>query len=243
MPPQLFPAALQQLSRGIVQSRARSTGIAVFTILLVFIAAFVNMVGSWGAGRAPGGLWGAVGHQLTPLAPQFSCSRVALRDCAARELNVTPGAVGPCQLRALNFSLGTPAGSCHGDGLACDFPEVSGRGHCLAQGMGSGPYRGLCWGQVLPGHRQRVLEVAGRWQRVPMGVVSPGMLAWISVGIVSPRVLARGPHGCSVLQGAGRGSPWVQCPPRCWHNVPKCAGTGSQRGQGAGMGSLQALHP
>uniref|UniRef100_A0A8U7NN60 adenylate cyclase n=1 Tax=Corvus moneduloides TaxID=1196302 RepID=A0A8U7NN60_CORMO len=92
----LFPAALQQLSRGIVQSRARSTGIAVFTILLVFIAAFVNM---------------------------FSCSRMALRDCAARELNITPGAVGPCQLRALNFSLGTPAGSCHGDGLACDFPE------------------------------------------------------------------------------------------------------------------------
>ncbi|NXP69231.1 ADCY6 cyclase, partial [Chloropsis cyanopogon] len=92
----LFPAALQQLSRGIVQSRARSTGIAVFTILLVFIAAFVNM---------------------------FSCSRVALRDCAARELNVTPGSVGPCQLRALNFSLGTPVGSCHGDGLACDFPE------------------------------------------------------------------------------------------------------------------------
>ncbi|NXR87235.1 ADCY6 cyclase, partial [Hypocryptadius cinnamomeus] len=92
----VFPAALQQLSRGIVQSRARSTGIAVFTILLVFIAAFVNM---------------------------FSCSRVALRDCAARELNVTPGSVGPCQLRALNFSLGTPVGSCHGDGLACDFPE------------------------------------------------------------------------------------------------------------------------
>ncbi|NWY35611.1 ADCY6 cyclase, partial [Pheucticus melanocephalus] len=92
----LFPSALQQLSRGIVQSRARSTGIAVFTILLVFIAAFVNM---------------------------FSCSRVALRDCAARELNVTPGSVGPCQLRALNFSLGTAVGSCHGDGLACDFPE------------------------------------------------------------------------------------------------------------------------
>ncbi|NXT98487.1 ADCY6 cyclase, partial [Buphagus erythrorhynchus] len=92
----LFPAVLQQLSRSIVQSRARSTAIAVFTILLVFIAAFVNM---------------------------FSCSRVALRDCAARELNVTPGSVGPCQLRALNFSLGTPVGSCHGDGLACDFPE------------------------------------------------------------------------------------------------------------------------
>ncbi|NXJ58172.1 ADCY6 cyclase, partial [Spizaetus tyrannus] len=92
----LFPAALQQLSQKIVQSRAHSTVIAVFTILLVFIAAFVNM---------------------------FACSRVALRDCAARELNITPEAVGPCQLRALNFSLGTPAGPCHRDGLACDFPE------------------------------------------------------------------------------------------------------------------------
>uniref|UniRef100_A0A8C3USC6 adenylate cyclase n=1 Tax=Catharus ustulatus TaxID=91951 RepID=A0A8C3USC6_CATUS len=71
--------------------------------------------------------WGGCGELLgtsSPLwHPQFSCSRVALRDCAARELNVTPGSVGPCQLRALNFSLGTPVGSCHGDGLACDFPE------------------------------------------------------------------------------------------------------------------------
>ncbi|NXP48663.1 ADCY6 cyclase, partial [Heliornis fulica] len=92
----LFPAALQQLSRKIVQSRAHSTVIGVFTILLVFIAAFVNM---------------------------FSCSRVALRDCAARELNITPEAVGPCQIRALNLSLGTPAGPCHRGGLACDFPE------------------------------------------------------------------------------------------------------------------------
>ncbi|NWW44675.1 ADCY6 cyclase, partial [Pedionomus torquatus] len=60
------------------------------------------------------------------LPSQFACSRVALRDCAARELNVTPEAVGPCQLRALNFSLGTPAGSCHRDGLASGaFPGVS----------------------------------------------------------------------------------------------------------------------
>uniref|UniRef100_A0A8B9UI27 adenylate cyclase n=1 Tax=Anas zonorhyncha TaxID=75864 RepID=A0A8B9UI27_9AVES len=39
----LFPAALQRLSRAIVRSRARSTAIAVFTVLLVFVAAFVNM--------------------------------------------------------------------------------------------------------------------------------------------------------------------------------------------------------
>ncbi|NXK47408.1 ADCY6 cyclase, partial [Chauna torquata] len=54
---------------------------------------------------------------------QFACSRVPLRDCAARELNVTPAAVGPCQLRALNLSLGAPAGPCRPHGLACDFPE------------------------------------------------------------------------------------------------------------------------
>ncbi|NXM35139.1 ADCY6 cyclase, partial [Oxyruncus cristatus] len=67
---------------------------------------------------------GAPSHPSAPRLPsQFSCSRVSLRECAARELNVTPEAVGPCQLRALNFSLGTPPGSCHGDGLACDFPE------------------------------------------------------------------------------------------------------------------------
>ncbi|NWR63480.1 ADCY6 cyclase, partial [Bucorvus abyssinicus] len=92
----LSPLICGQLSRNIVQSRAHSTVIGVFTILLVFVAAFVNM---------------------------FTCSRVALRDCIAHELNVTPEAVGPCQLRALNFSLGTPAGPCHRDGLVCDFPE------------------------------------------------------------------------------------------------------------------------
>lgn len=65
--PQLFPAALQRLSRKIVQSRAHSTVIGVFTILLVFIAAFVNMVGAWGRGPR-----GAVGHWLTPLSPPSS---------------------------------------------------------------------------------------------------------------------------------------------------------------------------
>ncbi|XP_054253066.1 adenylate cyclase type 6 isoform X2 [Indicator indicator] len=43
----LFPAALQQLSRKIVQSRAHSTIIGVFSILLVFIAAFINMYFSY----------------------------------------------------------------------------------------------------------------------------------------------------------------------------------------------------
>ncbi|NXL91990.1 ADCY6 cyclase, partial [Alectura lathami] len=30
---------------------------------------------------------------------------------------------GPCQLRALNLSLGAPPGPCRPQGLACDFPE------------------------------------------------------------------------------------------------------------------------
>ncbi|NXM98481.1 ADCY6 cyclase, partial [Sylvia borin] len=97
--------------------------VSIFILLaaILFICAIYSCVTGHGGLGGLGGLWGAV--ELTPLAPQFSCSRVALRDCAARELNVTPGSVGPCQLRALNFSLGTTGGSCHGDGLACDFPE------------------------------------------------------------------------------------------------------------------------
>lgn len=192
-PRQLFPAALQQLSQKIVQSRAHSTVIGVFTILLVFIAAFVNMVGTRGRGAAGG----PVGHRLNPLAPpQFACSRVALRDCAARELNVTPEAVGPCQLRALNFSLGTPAGPCHRDGLACDFPEVSGCGAPIGaglpqlQGTGTescmGASMGPCGCKVLLGCWHRVPEDARCWQGVTVGGVSPSILEW-------------GPRRCRVL--------------------------------------------
>lgn len=40
----LFPAALQTFSKRIVQSRANSTLVGVFTILLLFISSFANMV-------------------------------------------------------------------------------------------------------------------------------------------------------------------------------------------------------
>jgi len=43
---QLFPPPLQSLSRRIVQSRLNSTLVGVFTILLVFLSAFVNIVSS-----------------------------------------------------------------------------------------------------------------------------------------------------------------------------------------------------
>ena len=43
--PQLFPTPLQTLSRKIVRSKKNSTLVGVFTITLVFLSAFVNMVG------------------------------------------------------------------------------------------------------------------------------------------------------------------------------------------------------
>uniref|UniRef100_A0AAQ5XQE0 Adenylate cyclase type 6 n=1 Tax=Amphiprion ocellaris TaxID=80972 RepID=A0AAQ5XQE0_AMPOC len=42
----LFPAALQTVTKKIVQSRANSTLVGVFTILLLFISSFANMVGT-----------------------------------------------------------------------------------------------------------------------------------------------------------------------------------------------------
>ncbi|KAL7991796.1 hypothetical protein Chor_016052, partial [Crotalus horridus] len=40
----LFPGPLQTLSRKIVQSRINNTLVGVFTIVLIFLSAFVNMV-------------------------------------------------------------------------------------------------------------------------------------------------------------------------------------------------------
>lgn len=41
---QLFPEALQRLSRSIVRSRAHSTAVGIFSVLLVFTSAIANMV-------------------------------------------------------------------------------------------------------------------------------------------------------------------------------------------------------
>lgn len=46
---QLFPKALQRLSRSIVRSRAHSTVVGIFSVLLVFTSAIANMVKvQWG---------------------------------------------------------------------------------------------------------------------------------------------------------------------------------------------------
>ncbi|XP_026010382.1 adenylate cyclase type 6 [Astatotilapia calliptera] len=58
----LFPAALQTVTKKIVRSRANSTLVAVFTILLLYISSFANM---------------------------FTCSRENLKECVAKELNTS----------------------------------------------------------------------------------------------------------------------------------------------------------
>ncbi|XP_056291683.1 adenylate cyclase type 5 [Pseudoliparis swirei] len=90
----LFPPPLQSLSRRIVQSRLNSTLVGVFTILLVFLSAFVNI---------------------------FTCCSLDLRRCIEVELNVSRATA--CHARLLNYSLDSPLGPCGGDALTCSFPE------------------------------------------------------------------------------------------------------------------------
>ncbi|XP_061465066.1 adenylate cyclase type 5 [Rhineura floridana] len=94
----LFPAPLQALSRKIVQSRTNNTIVGVFTIVLVFLSAFVNM---------------------------FTCSTVDLLDCVAAEYNITPHKVNMCHISysASNYSLGTVQGFCASSQPSCNFPE------------------------------------------------------------------------------------------------------------------------
>uniref|UniRef100_A0A8C9WA37 Adenylate cyclase type 6 n=1 Tax=Scleropages formosus TaxID=113540 RepID=A0A8C9WA37_SCLFO len=92
----LFPAAMQTVSKKIVQSRTNSTLVGVFTIILVFIAAFVNM---------------------------FACNTESLVDCVAREHNTSREQVTPCLIRNLSFSTEEGLVQCPGQAPPCPFPE------------------------------------------------------------------------------------------------------------------------
>ncbi|KAM6955120.1 adenylate cyclase type 5 [Lycodopsis pacificus] len=90
----LFPVALQTLSKRIVQSRLNSTLVGVFTIILVFLSAFINI---------------------------FTCSSLDLRSCIRAELNVSlPDA---CHAHFLNYSLDTQLSPRGDDALMCSLPE------------------------------------------------------------------------------------------------------------------------
>ncbi|XP_030050560.1 adenylate cyclase type 6 [Microcaecilia unicolor] len=92
----LFPVALQRISRKIVQSRTNSTLMGIFTILLVFISAFINM---------------------------FACNHIALRDCAAWNLNISHRDVVVCDIMNLNYSLDMEVAPCDENTPPCNFPE------------------------------------------------------------------------------------------------------------------------
>ncbi|XP_024112797.1 adenylate cyclase type 6 isoform X3 [Pongo pygmaeus] len=92
----LFPKALQRLSRSIVRSRAHSTAVGIFSVLLVFTSAIANM---------------------------FTCNYTPIRTCAARMLNLTPADITACHLQQLNYSLGLDAPLCEGTMPTCSFPE------------------------------------------------------------------------------------------------------------------------
>ncbi|XP_069908278.1 adenylate cyclase type 6 isoform X6 [Oryctolagus cuniculus] len=91
-----FPRVLQRLSRGIVRSRAHSTAVGIFSVLLVFTSAIANM---------------------------FNCSHTPIRMCVAQMLNLTPSDVTACHLQQLNYSLDLDAPLCEGTTPPCSFPE------------------------------------------------------------------------------------------------------------------------
>uniref|UniRef100_A0A8C9YTH9 Adenylate cyclase type 6 n=1 Tax=Sander lucioperca TaxID=283035 RepID=A0A8C9YTH9_SANLU len=92
----LFPAAMQTVSKKIVQSRTNSTLVGVFTIILVFISAFVNM---------------------------FACDTKSLAQCVAEKLNTSAALVTPCLIRTLNVSIEGGLEICSSEGPSCPFPE------------------------------------------------------------------------------------------------------------------------
>ncbi|XP_066543558.1 adenylate cyclase type 5 isoform X2 [Amia ocellicauda] len=94
----LFPVPLQTLSKKIVQSRTNSTLVGIFTIILVFLSAFINM---------------------------FTCSTKGLHVCLGIEFDISASYVNACHVRSssFNYSLYTVEGFCGGISPNCNFPE------------------------------------------------------------------------------------------------------------------------
>ncbi|GLD46037.1 adenylate cyclase type 6-like protein, partial [Lates japonicus] len=103
----LFPVALQTVTKKIVQSRANSTLVGVFTILLLFISSFANM---------------------------FTCSRENLWDCVVKERNISVNerntsvnelntSVNLCLLHNLTKMVEDGLTLCSSQVMPCHFPE------------------------------------------------------------------------------------------------------------------------
>ncbi|XP_022532587.2 adenylate cyclase type 6 [Astyanax mexicanus] len=92
----LFPTALQTVSKKIVESRVNSTLVGVFTLLLLFISAFSNML---------------------------TCEREGVIECVAEELNISESAVTLCVLHNLTHTAGDTLTLCPSQKTPCPFPE------------------------------------------------------------------------------------------------------------------------
>ncbi|XP_063064178.1 adenylate cyclase type 6 isoform X2 [Engraulis encrasicolus] len=92
----LFPTAMQTVSKKIVQSRTNSTLVGVFTLILVFISAFINM---------------------------FACDTERLVDCVAREMNSSSDLVTPCVIHNLSRTAEEGLVLCPSNTPSCPFPE------------------------------------------------------------------------------------------------------------------------
>uniref|UniRef100_A0A4W6EQX1 Adenylate cyclase type 6 n=1 Tax=Lates calcarifer TaxID=8187 RepID=A0A4W6EQX1_LATCA len=96
----LFPVALQTVTKKIVQSRANSTLVGVFTILLLFISSFANM---------------------------FTCSRENLWHCVVKEQNISVNelntSVNLCLLHNLTKMVEDGLTLCSSQVMPCHFPE------------------------------------------------------------------------------------------------------------------------
>ncbi|XP_062861808.1 adenylate cyclase type 5 [Trichomycterus rosablanca] len=94
----LFPWPLQNLAKRIVQSRLNSTLVGVFTIVLVFLSAFINI---------------------------FTCSTDDLKSCLSQEFNISLNSVNACHVlnSAFNYSLSSQDRLCYSSSPACNFPE------------------------------------------------------------------------------------------------------------------------
>uniref|UniRef100_A0A8C2ASC2 adenylate cyclase n=1 Tax=Cyprinus carpio TaxID=7962 RepID=A0A8C2ASC2_CYPCA len=93
-----FPVPLQTLSKRIVQSRLNSTLVGVFTIVLVFLSAFINI---------------------------FTCSMDDLKTCLGQEFNISRSDVNTCHVRnsSFNYTLWSQDSLCNSSSPACNFPE------------------------------------------------------------------------------------------------------------------------
>ncbi|KAM9445155.1 adenylate cyclase type 6 isoform 1-T2 [Clarias gariepinus] len=92
----LFPVVLQKVSKKIVESRTNSTLVGIFTILLLYLSAFVNM---------------------------FTCDREGLIQCVAQDRNISESAVTLCFLQNLTHTAEDTLALCPSHKIPCPFPE------------------------------------------------------------------------------------------------------------------------